>query len=194
MTTAQDIIGFWRDEVGPKGWYDKDDATDEAIRTRFLDDWTRAQELGEAWADTPEGALAAIILTDQFPRNMFRGDGRSYDTDALSRRLADAAIAAGHDMAVEPPMRQFFYLPFMHSEDLADQDRGIALFRDKMPGDNLRHAELHREVIANFGRFPWRNDDLGRASTEAERAFVAAGGYGAMVQGKLSLDGSGGMV
>ncbi|MDO5528770.1 MAG: DUF924 family protein [Paracoccus sp. (in: a-proteobacteria)] len=194
MTTPNEIISFWRDEVGPQGWYEAKDEVDEQVRKRFLPAWTRAQELAEEWAGTPEGALAAIILTDQFPRNMFRGDGRSFDTDPLSRRLADAAIAAGHDMAIDPPMRQFFYLPFMHSEDLADQDRGIALFAEKMPGDNERHAQLHRDVIANFGRFPWRNADLGRETTAAEQAFLDAGAYGGMVQGRVSLDGSGGMV
>ena len=127
------------------------------------------------------------ILTDQFPRNMFRRDPRAFATDALALRLADAAIAAGHDMATPEPARQFFYLPFEHSESLADQDRAIALFAERMPGENLRHARLHRDAIAAFGRFPWRNAALGRTSTPAEQALLDAGGYGALVSGKVVL-------
>lgn len=196
MTNAHAICDFWLAEVGPAGWYARSDALDERVRARFGALWQQVRDSGlpAGWPDSPEGALAAIILTDQFPRNMFRDDPRAFATDALSRDLARAAIAAGHDRATDGPARQFFYLPFMHSEDLADQQAGIALFDARLPGDNARHARLHRDVIARFGRFPWRNADLGRATTPEEQAFLDAGGYGAMVRGDLALDASGGIV
>ena len=128
-----------------------------------------------------------LILTDQFPRNMFRDDPRSFATDALARRIADQAITRGFDLAIPEPQRQFFYMPFEHSEHLPDQDRCVELFRERMPGENLRHAHLHREAIAAFGRFPWRNEALGRDHTEDEKKVMEAGGYGALVSGKLSL-------
>lgn len=186
--TPDEINRFWLEEVGEAGWYARSDALDDTIRRRFRACWDETATLAPAWAATPEGALAALILTDQFPRNMFREDARAFATDALARRLAGAAIAAGQDMAIAPPARQFFYMPFEHSEDLADQNRAVALFRDRMPGDNLRHAELHRDTIARFGRFPWRNAALGRVPTAAEARVMAAGGYAALVSGKLSLD------
>ncbi len=189
--TAQDLFDFWLDEVGPAGWYARSDALDGQVRDRFGALWQAVRDGGvpAGWMDSPKGALAAIILTDQFPRNMFRDDPRAYATDAMSRDLARAALAAGHDCAIDGPARQFFYLPFMHSEDLADQEQGIALFAERLPGENLRHARLHRDVIARFGRFPWRNSDLGRDTTPEEQAFLDAGGYGALVRGDLALDG-----
>ena len=183
-----EVVGFWVDEVGADGWYARSTSLDQTIRDRFRPAWEAAATLAPDWAARgPEGALAALILTDQFPRNMFRGDPRAFATDALALRLADAAIAAGHDMATPEPARQFFYLPFEHSESLADQDRAIALFAERMPGENLRHARLHRDAIAAFGRFPWRNAALGRTSTPAEQALLDAGGYGALVSGKVVL-------
>ncbi|WP_372838974.1 DUF924 family protein [Phaeovulum sp.] len=177
------IVDFWLTEVGPKGWYAATPELDATVRERFAAAWEAVQTGSFAdWGNTAKGALALIILTDQFPRNMFREDGRSFATDALAVRLAEAAIAAGHDLAIAPPARQFFYLPFMHAEDNALQARGIALFAERMPGDNLRHARAHAEVIARFGRFPWRNAALGRVSSEAEKALLAAGGYGAILR------------
>lgn len=186
--TPDQINRFWIDEVGENGWYTRSDALDDTIRQRFRASWDRAETLAPAWAASAEGALAALILTDQFPRNMFRDDARAFATDALARRLADAAIAAGFDRQTAPPARQFFYMPFEHSEDLADQHRAVDLFRQFLPGENLRHAELHRDTIARFGRFPWRNAALGREPTAAETRVMAQGGYGALVSGKLSLD------
>ena len=186
--TPDEINSFWLDEVGPKGWYTQSDALDQTIRERFLSTWENAEATIGPWLDTPTGVLAALILTDQLPRNMFRGDARSFATDPLARRIADAAIARGDDVATPEPQRQFFYLPFEHSEILSDQERAVALFRQKMPGENLRHAELHRDTIAKFGRFPWRNQALGRQSTPQEQALLAAGGYGALVSGAVTLD------
>ena len=188
IATAAEVNGFWLDEVGEKGWYDSSAKLDQSIRDRFMETWENAATLAPGWIATPEGALAALILTDQFPRNMFRNDPRAFATDRLARSIADIAIGAGFDRRIDPPARQFFDLPFEHSEDLADQDRCIALFDAYMPGENLAHAKLHRDTIACFGRFPWRNAALGRTPTQAESRVMAAGGYGALVSGKLSLD------
>ncbi|ABL68724.1 MULTISPECIES: DUF924 family protein [Paracoccus] len=185
--TPEGINRFWLDEVGEEGWYARSDDLDETIRQRFQPAWARAADLVPGWATTPEGALAGLILTDQFPRNMFREDARAFDTDPLARSLAREAIANGFHLRIEPPGRQFFYLPFEHSEDLADQERAVSLFAEFMPGENLRHAELHRDAIARFGRFPWRNAALNRVPTAAESRVMEAGGYGALVSGKLSL-------
>ncbi|AXC50909.1 DUF924 domain-containing protein [Paracoccus suum] len=188
MTEPQAINQFWLDEVGAKGWYERSDAVDAKVRDRFMKAWIDAPKLTAGWRDAPEGALAALILTDQFPRNMFRNDARAYSTDPLALRIAGAAIEAGHDLATPEPQRQFFYLPFEHSEELADQDRAVALFTERMPGENLHHAKMHRAAIAHFGRFPWRNADLGRVSTPEEQALLDAGGYGALVSGRVTLD------
>ena len=188
IATAAEVNGFWLDEVGEKGWYDSSAKLDQSIRDRFMETWENAATLAPGWIATPEGALAALILTDQFPRNMFRADARAFATDALARHIADGAIAAGFDHQIDPPARQFFYMPFEHSEDLADQQRCVELFTANMPGENLYHAKLHRDTIACFGRFPWRNEALGRQPTQAETRVMEAGGYGALASGKLSLD------
>ncbi|MDF3607194.1 DUF924 domain-containing protein [Paracoccus sp. DMF-8] len=185
--TPQAINRFWLDEVGETGWYVRSDLLDETIRQRFLPIWERAAELAPAWAATPEGALAALILTDQFPRNLFREDARAFATDPLARDLARAALDRGFPRRIGLPARQFFFMPFEHSEDLADQDRAVALFQEFMPGESLRHAQIHRDTIAKFGRFPWRNAALGRNPTPAEIRVMQAGGYAALVSGKLSL-------
>lgn len=187
IATVDQIVDFWLHEVGEKGWYERSDSLDARIRDRFRKTWDQAVALAPAWSGTPRSALAALILTDQFPRNMFRDDPRAFATDTLARQIADDAIAAGFDLQTDPPERQFFYMPFEHSEHLPDQDRSIALFAERMPGESLTHARLHRDTIATFGRFPWRNAALGRKPTAAETRVMAAGGYGALVSGKLSL-------
>ena len=186
--TPQQINAFWLDEVGQKRWYKSSPDLDATIRDRFGAAWEQADSLSASWSGSAEGALAALILTDQFPRNMFRADARAFATDALARHIADGAIAAGFDHQIDPPARQFFYMPFEHSEDLADQQRCVELFTANMPGENPYHAKLHRDTIACFGRFPWRNDALGRQPTQAETRVMEAGGYGALASGKLSLD------
>ncbi len=136
-----DILAFWN-ALGPGGWYAVDDVVDAAIRDRFHPAWRAAR--GGAfrhWCTTPEGALAYLILTDQFPRNMFRGSSDAFATDALALGAARGALLRGHDLQIAPPARQFFCLPLMHSEALADQDRCLALFRERMPDPgNVRHA------------------------------------------------------
>lgn len=179
---ASGVLNYWLHEVGPKGWYAASDALDDQIRTRFHDTWlmARAGKLCR-WRGSPEGLLAFIILTDQFPRNMFRGDGRSFATDALARKAANKAIHENWDMRIAEPQRQFVYLPYMHSEFGADQGRSVRMILARMPqagADTLKHARAHREVIRQFGRFPYRNAALGRNSTPAEVAYLASGGYG----------------
>ncbi len=172
-----ELVGFWR-TAGPGAWFTKDADFDDGFRTRFLAlHEAAAAGVLDGWAATPEGALALLLLLDQFPRNAFRGTARMYATDAAARRVATAAVAAGHDAALEPALRLFVYLPFAHSEDPADQERSVALTRG-LGEPSLAHAERHRDVVRRFGRFPHRNDILGRTTTPAERRFLAEGGFG----------------
>lgn len=185
MKTPKDVLSFWLDEVGPERWYKADDALDSDCRTRFAEAVDRAADGGyEHWMIRPEGALAYIILTDQFPRNIWRGDGRSFASDSAALAAAKTAISRGWDLQIDSPARQFFYLPLMHSENLCDQDRCVRLFHTRMPdaGDNLLHARAHREVIRRFGRFPYRNAALGRDTQPAEEDFLSNGGYGWTVE------------
>ncbi|KIN66330.1 hypothetical protein Z946_342 [Sulfitobacter noctilucicola] len=181
MTDPQEILSFWLDEVGPKGWYAQDDALDTEIRNRFEDGWHAACDgKFSLWLTYPSGALAYIILTDQFSRNMYRGEGQAFASDRMGLAVAKSAIARNWDMMIDPPARQFFYMPLMHSESLIDQDRCVRLMCERMPkegANNLLHARAHREVIRQFGRFPYRNAALSRCSTAAEQTYMDAGGY-----------------
>ncbi|SHG38836.1 DUF924 family protein [Cognatishimia maritima] len=185
MAGPEEILSFWLDEVEPKDWYVASDALDETIKERFLPDWEKAMKggLGQ-WMTYPSGCLAYIILMDQFSRNMFRGDGRSFASDRRALAVAKSAIKKGWDLKIDQPARMFFYMPLMHSENLCDQDRCVRLIKDRLENaeNNLLHARAHREVIRMFGRFPHRNADLDRRCTEAEKAFLDKGGYGATVQ------------
>lgn len=176
MTDAAEILKFWS-EAGPAKWYAKDAAFDAEIRTRFAATH-EAAKAGErdGWAQTPEGALALVIALDQFPRNLFRDDARAFAADPKALAIANAAIAAGFDARIEPPMQQFFYLPLMHSEVLADQERCVDLFAGGAE-ENRKYAIIHRDVIARFGRFPHRNAVLGRDTTPEEQAFLDQGGF-----------------
>ncbi len=174
--TPLSVIQFWRDDVGPKGWFD-DTAIDQTIRNRFEPLWRSARDGAlDDWADTVEGALALVIVLDQFPRNMFRGTAAAFATDAHALRVARQAIENGFDFRVPSMLRPFFYMPFMHSEVLADQDRCIALLSERLGPDayNLPFARGHREMIARFGRFPARNAALGRQTTAEEAAYLAS--------------------
>lgn len=175
--TATDIVAFWR-EAGPDRWFNKDSAFDEEIRRRFLATH-EAAATGRltAWEATAEGALALLILLDQFPRNMFRDSVRAFATDPLARAIAAGALVRGFDAQVPADMRTFFYLPFEHSEDMADQERCLALYKAAGDADNLKWAELHADIIRRFGRFPHRNVFLGRANTPEEQAFLDSGGF-----------------
>lgn len=182
--SAEEIVRFW-EEIGPKNWYAVEPELDATITRRFGATWERAAAGAfRDWLGTPRGALAYLILTDQFPRNMFRGDARAFATDAMARDAAMAALHRGHDLQLPEPIRQFFYLPFMHAESTFDQDRCVCLMLTRMPesgASNLHHARAHRAVIRQFGRFPYRNVALGRKSTPQEEAFLEAGGYAAAV-------------
>jgi uncharacterized protein (DUF924 family) len=173
---AAAVVAFWR-EAGPALWFAKNAEFDRRFRERFLT-LHEAAARGElaGWLATPEGALALVVLLDQFPRNAFRGTPHMYATDVLARQVADAAIAAGHDQAVEKAIRKFFYLPFGHSEKLADQERSVALCKALGQLD-LAHAEGHRDIVRRFGRFPHRNPILGRSMTKEEQRYLDSGGY-----------------
>ena len=171
LASAEEIVRFWR-EVGPERWFSRDDAVDVLCRERFLETYEAAArgDLPE-WELEPEGALALLILLDQMPRNMFRGTRRAWATDAPAVLMAERAIDKGFNRQVAPDMRRFFYLPFMHAEDLAAQERSVTLNAD-LGGDSAEYARHHRDIVARFGRFPHRNAVLGRESTPEELAFL----------------------
>lgn len=174
--TPDDVIHFWVDEVGEKRWFDSDPALDADIRNRFAHAYGMARDdkLSD-WQDSAEGTLAVLILLDQFPRNMFRGRAEAFATDAQAREIAKRAIARGFDLASPVSLRSFFYLPLMHSENAADQDRCVSLIAERIGEDsrNYPFALGHRETIRRFGRFPARNAALGRQSTPEEAQFLA---------------------
>jgi len=171
-----ELVNFWR-EAGPARWFARDEAFDAELRRRFLAQHeAAAHNLLAGWALHAEGALALVLLLDQFPRNAFRGQERAFATDSQARQQAAEAVALGFDRAVETALRPFFYMPGMHSEALADQERCVAQCTP-IGGDTLRFALLHRDIIARFGRFPHRNAVLGRVTTPGEQAFLDAGGF-----------------
>lgn len=177
LPTAKNVIDFWVD-AGPQLWFRGGDAFDCRCRDSFLDLHLAAArgELAD-WADTAESALALILLLDQMPRNIFRGSAHAYATDPMALSVADHAIAQAYDQQFEADLRSFFYIPFMHSEQLVDQQRCTALF-SKLPGENAdKWAVHHRGIIERFGRFPHRNRLLGRESTAEERAWLKDGGF-----------------
>ncbi len=176
LPSAADVVAFWR-AAGPDRWFDKDTAFDNKIRRRFfkLHEAAAAGKLA-AWEANAEGALALLILLDQFPRNMFRGQPRAFATDPLALAVASRAILNGFDGAV-PGMRGFFYLPFEHSEDLADQEKAVAFYKAAGDADGVKWAEIHADIIRRFGRFPHRNAVLGRITAPEEQKFLDQGGF-----------------
>lgn len=187
MTNAADVLTFWID-AGPAKWYKQDASFDQAIRDQFGVVWQAAHD-GQMpdWAgdaqDEALGALALVILLDQFPRNMFRNDPRAFATDTKAVECAGNILAQGWDRQIKLPERQFAYMPFMHSEDMAHQDTCVELMESRMETDNQDlHARAHREIIARFGRFPFRNKALGRETTPQEQAFLDGGSYGAILR------------
>ncbi|HEX9072488.1 MAG TPA: DUF924 family protein [Pseudolabrys sp.] len=177
VVNAADVVSFWK-EAGPERWFNKNAAFDKEIRERFFDTYEAAAagRLSD-WEQSAQGALALLILLDQFPRNMFRGDARAFATDPLARAITAGAIIRGFDSQVPKELRSFFYLPFEHSEDLADQERCIALNKATGDADGLKWAEIHADIIRRFGRFPHRNAALGRTTTPEEQAFLDGGGF-----------------
>lgn len=172
---ASAVVEFWR-AAGPKLWFAKDPDFDARFRRRFLASYEALACGVEGCGGTAQAALAWVLLLDQFPRNAFRGTPRMYATDVLARAVAAAALDAGHDEATEIDLRLFFYLPFAHSERMADQDRSVDL-NGRLGEPSLSHAEGHRAIIRRFGRFPHRNPILGRAMTPEEQRFLDDGGY-----------------
>ena len=173
---ARAVVEFWQ-SAGPSFWFAKDDAFDARFRERFKATHEAATrgELAD-WAANADGALALVILLDQFPRNAFRGTARMYATDGHARLVADAAVKAGHDRTVDHDLAKFFYLPFAHSENLADQERSVVLVR-RLGEPDLSHAVHHRDIIHRFGRFPHRNPILRRSMTPAEQHYLETGGF-----------------
>ncbi len=177
----KEILDFWITEVGPKRWFRSSKALDQEIKDRFSDLWDRGRAGAlDGWAETPHGACALIILLDQFPRNMFRGTERAFASDNKALEVAEHAVAQHFDVEMPQAVRQLFYLPFMHAERLDCQEKCIDLIRERSDNpENLSHAEQHRDVIRQFGRFPHRNQVLGRENTEAEKAYLeTSSGFG----------------
>ncbi len=176
-----EVTAFWR-EAGPKMWFARSAAFDSDIRTGFetLHLSAARGELAD-WAQTADGALALLLLTDQFPRNMYRGSAHAFATDPMARAVAEAAVQRDLHQQVAPLERPFFFLPFEHSESISDQDCAVVLFeahaRDSGDEDSLRWARIHRDIIERFGRFPHRNAVLGRETTAEEQAFLDKGGF-----------------
>lgn len=182
--TPLDVLNFWFIELKPKDWYIRNDDVDATIRARFGAAWEEVRSGGfRDWLDQAETALAYVLLTDQMPRNLWRGDGRSFATDGLARDAARGMIKAGFDLATPLERREFVYMPLSHSEDLADQDMAVQMFSERMESDDRPvHALAHRQIIADYGRFPFRNEALCRASTPEEVTFLERGGYGPVVE------------
>jgi len=181
---ARRVLDFWFGEeespsygVKQKRWFEANPDFDAVITRDFAADFAAATAgQYDGMSETAEGSLALVILLDQFPRNMFRGGAQAFGTDAQARAVARTAIEQGFDQLVPPVLRSFFYLPFEHSEDPDDQELSVLLFEMLGDADSLQHAVRHRDVIARFGRFPHRNEILGRESTPQETAFLAQPG------------------
>lgn len=169
------LLEYWFSDEVARRWFRSTPQFDEALRQRYeaLVQKAFAGELDD-WAESPLGALALVILLDQFPLNIYRGKPQSFSGEFPAREVAAAAIEKGWDRDLTDKQKAFLYIPFMHSENTADQDRSVALYRDAGLTDNLRWAEHHRNIVRHFGRFPHRNDILGRSSTEEELAWLAS--------------------
>jgi uncharacterized protein (DUF924 family) len=176
---AAAIVEFWR-EAGREAWFTRDPIFDEAIRQRFeATHHAAARHELASWVETIEGALALVLLTDQFPRQLWRGSAHAFATDAMARACARDAITRSHHRATSLALRGFFYLPFQHSEDPADQELSVSLAEalERDGGESARWARHHEDIIERFGRFPHRNALLGRRNTLDEQAFLDAGGF-----------------
>ena len=176
MAQPHDIIAFWTN-AGEAAWFKKDAAFDARCAAFEAQHHAAARGELDAWRSDAEGALALVLLLDQIPRNIFRGSAHAFATDGLARTIALEAIARGHDHATPMPLRLFFYLPLEHAEDIALQNRCVDLVRAAGDESYLRYAQLHKDIIARFNRFPHRNAALGRESTPEENAFLAEGGF-----------------
>jgi uncharacterized protein (DUF924 family) len=175
IVTPELIDEFWFSERVRPLWFDSTPAFDDEIRDRFEETWRRAKDGGyKSWRQTALGSLALVIVFDQFPLNMYRGKPDSFSTEARAREVAEAAIERGFDLELTPQQQAFLYMPYMHSESLADQNRSVRLFDKPGLEENLKFAHHHCEIVRRFGRFPHRNAILGRASTREERDWLAS--------------------
>lgn len=174
---AAAVVSFWRD-AGRSKWFSKKPQFDADFTARFMQEHlAAARREHDDWMQTADGALALLILLDQFPRNAFRGTAHMYATDALARMVTHHALEHSMDRMVDPAMRGFIYLPLQHSENLRDQELSVVLHK-ALDRSSLDYAVMHRDIIARFGRFPHRNQQLGRESTAEEEAFLQSGGFG----------------
>ncbi|OAN51812.1 DUF924 family protein [Sphingobium sp. TCM1] len=173
---AAALLDFWFNQVGEAGWWSHDPALDKLCAARFETLWAKKQALPpDAFLDRADDALAAVLLFDQLPRNMFRGAAQAFATDALARGVARGAIAQGYDIQIGGTGRLFFYMPFQHSEALEDQQLSLTLFEGAGDPQSLEFAREHHSIIARFGRFPHRNDALGRETRPEEREAASHG-------------------
>lgn len=174
ISTPEEVYAFWFEECSRENWFEASLELDERIRTRFhATHLALAGDVVGPWRASPANRLAAVIVLDQFARNIYRGTALSFATDGLALQEAKDALAVGADLAVSEECRVFFYLPFEHSEDLAEQERAVELFSALGDAEYLDYATRHRDVIVTFGRFPHRNAVLGRASTASELEYLA---------------------
>ncbi len=179
MTDPEEVLAFWFEEAGPEKWFNKDEGFDEEIRERFSELSHKARDGKlESWVETPRGCLALIVLIDQFSRNIHRNSPLAWSADSHALALTKLAIDKGYDRALGLNERKFVYMPLMHSEVMADQDRCMEVF-GKLADEGMENSERtmeaaarHREIIERFGRFPHRNDILGRESTPEEIEFL----------------------
>lgn len=174
----RDVLDFWF-AAGPEKWFTKSDAFDAEIRHSFaaLHD-EAASGRHDGWADEPRGALALILVLDQFSRNLWRNDHRAFAQDAKALALADMAVARRFDVETPQTARKWFYMPYMHAEDLAAQERGLICFAQRLDDpETMKHADEHAAIIRRFGRFPHRNAVLGRRTTPEEQSFLDQGGF-----------------
>jgi len=177
--TPETVLNFWFNELTPKDWFVKSDDIDASITDRFSGlHLALSRGVSDEWRATPEARLALIIVFDQFPRNIYRGSPLAFATDGLALKEAKAALAMGADKAIVEDRRIFFYMPFEHAEDIAEQERCVTLFEALGNANYLDYANQHHDIIARYGRFPHRNPILGRASTAEEKAYLATPGAG----------------
>lgn len=177
MLDFREVIFFWFEQIDSSYWFKKDEQFDLQIKARFLN-YYKSVTRGETshWRQSPEGRLAEILVLDQFTRNMFRGTARSFEGDELALKLAKEAVAAGDDLKLPIQQRAFLYMPYMHSEDQRTHEEAVRLFSQPGLENNLKFEILHKKIIDRFGRYPHRNDVLGRKSTPEELAFLKSPG------------------
>ena len=175
LAESDQLLDFWFSADARDHWFNSTPEFDETLRQRYMDTWRQGRDGRlQDWEQGPDGALALVILLDQFPLNMFRDQPESFSTEAQSRAIASRAIESGFDAALPDDRKAFLYLPFMHSETLADQDRSVELFEAAGLDFNLKWARGHRDIVRRFGRFPHRNAILGRTSSPEEIAWLAS--------------------